>query len=100
MSVNRSGWKPSAPTAASCCPTVSCARAGAAPSPSGSRAENTVPVYGVYGYIAPLMHLRRTETGELFDMYLTSFENWWSPVASANPAIIPWVTSTVRRGRA
>jgi transcriptional regulator with XRE-family HTH domain len=35
-------------------------------------------VYGAYGYIAPLLHLRRVENGEMFDMYETSFEKVWA----------------------
>jgi len=34
-------------------------------------------VYGMYGYMAPLLHLRRMEGGTLFDMYIKSFERVW-----------------------
>jgi len=34
--------------------------------------------YGVYGYLAPVLHLRRVEGGDLFDMYAQSFERVWS----------------------
>jgi transcriptional regulator with XRE-family HTH domain len=33
--------------------------------------------YGVYGYMAPLLHLRRAEGGDFFAMYLASFERVW-----------------------
>jgi hypothetical protein len=33
--------------------------------------------YGVYGYMAPILHLRRIEGGDLFDMYAESFERVW-----------------------
>lgn len=35
-------------------------------------------VYGTYGYVAPLMHLRRSESGDLFDTYAASFEKAWA----------------------
>jgi len=31
-------------------------------------------VYGMYGYMAPILHLRRMEGGDFFDMYTRSFE--------------------------
>lgn len=34
-------------------------------------------VYGMYGYMAPILHLRRTEGGDFFDMYLRSFQRVW-----------------------
>lgn len=34
--------------------------------------------YGTYGYVAPLMHLRRAESGDLFDTYAASFEKAWA----------------------
>jgi transcriptional regulator with XRE-family HTH domain len=34
-------------------------------------------VYGMYGYIAPILHLRRMEHGDFFDMYVRSFERVW-----------------------
>lgn len=33
--------------------------------------------YGVYGYLAPILHLHRVEGGDLFDMYAQSFERVW-----------------------
>lgn len=33
--------------------------------------------YGTYGYIAPLMHLRRVDGGDLFDTYVSSLEKAW-----------------------
>jgi transcriptional regulator with XRE-family HTH domain len=40
-------------------------------------------VYGMYGYMAPILHLRRMEGGDFFDMYLNSYKRVWevsSPV--------------------
>lgn len=34
-------------------------------------------VYGMYGYMAPILHLRRIEGGDFFDMYIKSFERVW-----------------------
>ena len=34
-------------------------------------------VYGMYGYMAPILHLRRMEGGDFFDMYVKSFERVW-----------------------
>jgi hypothetical protein len=34
-------------------------------------------VYGTYGYMAPILHLRRVEGGTLFDTYARSFELVW-----------------------
>jgi phosphatidylserine/phosphatidylglycerophosphate/cardiolipin synthase-like enzyme len=44
-------------------------------------------VYGMYGYMAPILHLRRMEGGDFFDMYVRSFERVWevsSPVEESN----------------
>jgi hypothetical protein len=44
-------------------------------------------VYGAYGYMAPILHLRRMEGGDFFDMYVRSFESVWevsSPVEESN----------------
>jgi transcriptional regulator with XRE-family HTH domain len=38
-------------------------------------------LYGTYGYIAPILHLRRVEGGDLFDTYLASFERVWETAA-------------------
>lgn len=35
-------------------------------------------VYGAYGYVAPLLHLRRVDGGEMFNMYAESFEKIWA----------------------
>lgn len=43
-------------------------------------------VYGMYGYMAPVLHLRRAEGGDFFDMYLRSFERVWdvsSPIETS-----------------
>lgn len=34
-------------------------------------------LFGIYGYLAPLMHLQRTGEGGLFDMFMTSFDRVW-----------------------
>jgi hypothetical protein len=34
-------------------------------------------VYGMYGYMAPVRHLRRMDGGDFFDMYLRSFDRVW-----------------------
>ncbi|SHH13470.1 XRE family transcriptional regulator [Streptoalloteichus hindustanus] len=34
-------------------------------------------VYGTYGYVAPILHLRRMEGGDLFETYAKSFERVW-----------------------
>ena len=34
-------------------------------------------VFGMYGYMAPILHLRRMEGGDFFDMYVRSFERVW-----------------------
>jgi len=33
--------------------------------------------YGVYGYMAPILHLRQVNGGDLFDMYTRSLERVW-----------------------
>jgi transcriptional regulator with XRE-family HTH domain len=63
-------------------------------------------VYGMYGYMAPILHLRRIEGGDFFSMYIRSFERVWeigSPIeqshfwrqreAAINSASNPEVTS-------
>lgn len=34
-------------------------------------------VYGMYGYMAPILHLRYIEGGDFFNMYIRSFERVW-----------------------
>lgn len=34
-------------------------------------------VYGMYGYMAPILHLRKLAGGDFFDMYIRSFERVW-----------------------
>jgi len=34
-------------------------------------------IYGTYGYLAPILHLRRVEGCDFFDMYMRSFELIW-----------------------
>ncbi|MFI0349199.1 XRE family transcriptional regulator [Actinomadura sp. 9N407] len=44
-------------------------------------------MYGTYGYIAPILHLRRIEGADLFDTYLKSFERVWetaTPIEESN----------------
>jgi hypothetical protein len=45
-------------------------------------------IYGTYGYLAPILHLRRVPNCDLFDTYLRSFELIWSdesyPYATAS----------------
>jgi hypothetical protein len=35
-------------------------------------------IYGTYGYCAPVLHLRRTPNGDLFDTYARSFDLAWA----------------------
>lgn len=44
-------------------------------------------VYGMYGYMAPILHLRRMEGGDFFDMYIRSFDRVWeisTPIEESN----------------
>lgn len=34
-------------------------------------------IYGTYGYIAPILHLRKKPGGDLFDTYMRSFDRVW-----------------------
>ncbi|GAA3254455.1 XRE family transcriptional regulator [Nonomuraea helvata] len=34
-------------------------------------------IYGTYGYLAPILHLRRLEGADFFDTYVRSFERVW-----------------------
>lgn len=34
-------------------------------------------IYGTYGYIAPILHLRKKPGGDLFDTYMLSFDRVW-----------------------
>jgi hypothetical protein len=34
-------------------------------------------VYGMYGYMAPVLHLHLMDGGDFFDMYLRSFDRVW-----------------------
>ncbi len=43
-------------------------------------------IYGMYGYLAPILHLRKLEPGELFAMYERSFELVWSKSFAYAPA--------------
>lgn len=42
--------------------------------------------YGVYGYMAPILHLRKVEGGDLFDMYAQSLERVWQESYPFEPA--------------
>ncbi len=35
-------------------------------------------IYGTYGYMAPILHLRKAAGADMFDTYLASFELVWS----------------------
>jgi hypothetical protein len=35
-------------------------------------------IYGTYGYIAPILHLRKVDGADLFDTYMRSFELVWN----------------------
>jgi transcriptional regulator with XRE-family HTH domain len=44
-------------------------------------------VYGMYGYMAPILHLRHIEGGDFFNMYIRSFERVWeigSPIEQSH----------------
>ena len=44
-------------------------------------------VYGMYGYMAPILHLRHVDGGDFFDMYVRSFERVWDvsyPIEESN----------------
>lgn len=34
-------------------------------------------IYGTYGYLAPILHLRRVPGADLYDTYMRSFERVW-----------------------
>jgi transcriptional regulator with XRE-family HTH domain len=42
-------------------------------------------VYGTYGYMAPIVHLRQVEGADLFAMYARSFERVWEVSYAVNP---------------
>ena len=42
-------------------------------------------IYGTYGYVAPILHLRRTDNGDLFDTYARSFDLAWTESYSYSP---------------
>jgi hypothetical protein len=35
-------------------------------------------IYGAYGYIAPILHVRRVSGADLFETYLKSFDRIWN----------------------
>lgn len=43
-------------------------------------------IYGTYGYLAPILHLRHVEGSDLFDTYMKSFERVWEDSYPYNPA--------------
>lgn len=43
-------------------------------------------IYGTYGYIAPILHLRKVAGGDLFETYMKSFELVWSEDSYNIPA--------------
>jgi hypothetical protein len=42
--------------------------------------------FGVYGYMAPILHLRRCPGGDLFDMYAESLDRVWEAAYPYTPA--------------
>ena len=42
--------------------------------------------YGTYGYMAPILHLRKVEGADLFTMYERSFELAWAESYPYDPA--------------
>jgi transcriptional regulator with XRE-family HTH domain len=52
-------------------------------------------IFGMYGYIAPILHLRRCEGADLFDTYARSFERIWEesyPISDPGPSTLKSVT--------
>lgn len=43
--------------------------------------------YGVYGYLAPILHLRRVDSCDLFDMYVQSLERIWQESYPFKPTV-------------
>jgi len=43
-------------------------------------------IYGTYGYLAPILHLRQVEGTDLFDTYMRSFERVWEDSYPYKPA--------------
>lgn len=43
-------------------------------------------MYGTYGYMAPVLHLRRLEGADLFDTYMKSYERVWEESYPYEPA--------------
>lgn len=43
-------------------------------------------IYGTYGYIAPILHLRRVAGADLFETYMKSFELVWREESYELPA--------------
>ena len=65
-------------------------------------------VYGMYGYMAPILHLRHIEGGDFFSIYIRSFERVWEnsrPIEQSNfwrqreAAINSALSSEPRRSR-
>ncbi|UGT63596.1 XRE family transcriptional regulator [Nocardia asteroides] len=44
-------------------------------------------VYGAYGYLAPILHVRRVRGGDFFDMYDRSFERVWGSAVDIRESI-------------
>jgi transcriptional regulator with XRE-family HTH domain len=42
-------------------------------------------IYGTYGYVAPILHLRRVDGGDLFETYAKSFSMIWAASYSYRP---------------
>jgi transcriptional regulator with XRE-family HTH domain len=44
-------------------------------------------IFGVYGYMAPILHLRRVEGAGLFDTYVHSFERIWQEAYAVTDSV-------------
>jgi hypothetical protein len=43
-------------------------------------------IYGTYGYVAPILHLRHVDGGDLFETYAKSFARIWTASYAYRPA--------------
>lgn len=43
-------------------------------------------IYGTYGYMAPILHLRKLDGGDLFNTYVKSFDRVWEESYAFTPA--------------
>jgi hypothetical protein len=42
-------------------------------------------IYGTYGYVAPILHLRHVDGGDLFETYAKSFSRIWAASYAYSP---------------